>query len=321
MAYVQVDILLKTAIEGALQDLRANHYLLDDIFNGLPNDQLSAPQYGAKEVQEAKKWFLATDVPVYMQNRVDTPTFPSICIADGGSREMTERAGVSDDIEPIIEYTSPKGTKPAWIYPPFVPQTYDASTGTFTFPVGTTTEAMVPGVFVVSAAGKAYVVKKVVSATQFQIAAGTIDNFTNAYILPPYAVWNLAREKTFLEHRYSIFCAAQSNPVYALWIHAVMVYCLGRYKEAYIEARGAALSTFSSGPLTLDARFEGEKVYFVEITFTCQVECSWIKYVAPKLYEVKGGIQIANGPKTPSQYLNQVKSQGWDMAGDPPPTD
>jgi hypothetical protein len=317
MSFIPVDILLRTAFQGALQDLRANDWILRDIFNSLPGDQLSSPEY-AKEWVEAIKWTKTQDIPVFLQHRSDLPTFPSIVLVNNGYREMTERAALADVIEPYPEQTSPQPltTTPTYVYPAFTPKTYDASTGTVTFPAGLNTTLMAPGLFLVSATNQAYVVKKVLNAAQFQVAAGVTDDFTAAYVLPPTNVWNLAKERTFLEHRYSVFAAAQGSPIYALWLNAIVSYVLLRYKEVYFEGRGFVLSTWSAGPLTLDSRFDHEKVFFVETSLTGQVEMNVIKYAAPRLYETYGEIVIADGPRTPSEYRAQVNASNWKMAAD-----
>jgi hypothetical protein len=318
MSYIQTDILLKTMLEAAIADLRANDYVVDDISAGFSAGDISEAEYGDKERKRFKEWFLSNNIGVFMQQRIDTPTFPCIVIVDSGDQEMENRAALSDD-RGYPEDFDPKNieTTPDYVYAPFTPSNYDAASGTVTFPKGVTNEALFPGMFLVSRTGSAYQVRKLVGKNAFQIKPGVRVDLTNCYVTPMSALWNLQREQTFLRHSYSLVCMASSDPVYAQWLHAIVVYCLGRYKEVWLEARGFEISTFGSSPLQKAPRYDPENVWFKSVSLTGQVELSWIKYVAPRLAGVKGGIKICDALVTPENYKEQVLAQGWRLSKDP----
>jgi hypothetical protein len=318
MSIIAVDVLLKTMLEAGIADLRANPWLLQDVFDGLPNDQLSSSDYGNKEVARAIDWFTSNNIPVYLQYRIDQPTFPSITIVDTGSGEMVgERTALADDGHTEdFDPAQIQGT-PEYTYDSFTPKAYDPATGTVTFPDGIDTDIMVPGQFLVSQrSGKQYPILRVTGSNTFTIAAGTTDDFTGAYVLPPNPLWNQQKEQTFFRHSFAIFAAAVSDSVEANWLWQVLVYCLLRYKETYLEHRGFEVSTFQSGPMTLAEEFKPEFVYYRQVTLVGQCEANWIKYIAPKFQSVVGGIVIKDGPQTSPAFQEEVEDQAWRMEHD-----
>jgi hypothetical protein len=318
MGILATDILIKSMIEGALADLRKNNWILFDIFDGLADDPMSKNDYGHKEVERAIEWFLGNDIQVYLNNRVDTPRFPCFTVVRLSSREMTDRASLSDDsMESEIE---PRGiTKQAQkVYQTFTPKAYNPADGTVTMPDGTITNNVYVGQFLISKkSGKAYVIRKVTGLPTFQIAPNIGDDFTNCYIAPPTSLWNLQKELVFLDETFAIGMHAESNLSQALWLRQIGQYIFLRYKEAYLERRGFELSTFNTGDISQNPHFNGtEMVWSCMMSVSGQVQADFIKYAAPKLQGVKAGIFIIDGPKTPQQYAVEVSEQGWAMQGD-----
>jgi hypothetical protein len=219
------------------------------------------------------------------------------------------------------QYNPTEATRqPQRVYNPFTPQSYDATTGNVVFGPANNTDVMAPGMFLVSQkSGQAYVINEVVDGQTFAITPGTIDDFTNAYVVPPTELWNLRREIMFLRQTFTIGCHSQGDPVTTTWLRDLVMYILARYREAYLEARGFAVSSLSASPPAIDTDFDMERVYKVDISLIGDVQMDWIKWVAPKLQVVRGTIVIADGPKTPAQYLALAQQQGWQMPPDPLP--
>lgn len=322
MAVPQVDILLKSAIEAGISDLRKNPWILDDVFggmepDGLANDALSQAEYGMKEVAAAKRWFLNNNIRVILQFRTDAPEFPAVTIVRGPSQEKIDRTSLGDDgsIEEYYDQDAIDAVQK--VYTNFTPKSYDQVTGKVTFPDKTITDIMVPGQFLVSIkSGKAYQINSVDDASSFFISEGINDDFTDAYIAPPVALWNLHREQTFFQETFYIGCYGQSDPVQCIWLHSLVSYILLRYKEAYLEGRGFDLSTFNSAPMMQDETFKPEQIFQRIITLTGTTETSWVKFIAPKFQAASGGIVIMDGPKTPPDYAEDVIKQGWRMEAD-----
>lgn len=323
MAIIQTDILIRTMLEGAIYDMRKNPWLLDDVFGGLASDPLSRIEYGYKEVKAAKDWFLNNDIKVYLPFRIDNPTLPCLSIMQESCSEMKERASLADSGGFALEESvNPNGatTQPQYVIPPFSPAGYNINEGIITLPDTASTENFSNSYFLVSVkSGKAYQILKILGDKDFQITPKTIDNFEGAYIVPPTNLWNLNREIAFLFEQYDIGCHASSDPVITLWLRSLVMYILFRYRETYLESRGFEISTIAAGAININPNFGSEKVYSCSIKLEGQTEASWIKYIAPKLNFVKGGIVIADGPKTPPSYKQQVDKQGWKMEGDVEP--
>jgi hypothetical protein len=318
MGILATDILIKSMFEASLADLRKNNWILWDIFDGLANDSLSKQDYGNKETAQAVDWFLGNDIQVYLNNRVDTPRFPCITVVRLSSREMTERASLADA---ELEYEIDPGGITQEVqkrYDNFTPSAYNLAAGQVTLPANSTTHKMFVGQFLVSnISGKAYLIRKVIDLSNFLIAAGTNDDFTNCYIAPPTSLWNLQKELVFLDEQFAIGLHTESNLSQALWMRQLAQYCVLRYKEAYLERRGFELSTFNVGDITQNPHFNGtEMVWSCMMSLSGQVQADFIKYAAPRLEGVRSGIFIVDGPKTPPQYLNEVENQGWAMESD-----
>jgi hypothetical protein len=318
MGILATDILIKTMLEGALADLRKNNWIVDDIFSDLATDPMAKGDYGYKEVAMAKEWFLANNIDVYLTNRIDTPRFPCITVVRLSSREMQERDALGDD-HATDEFEPDGVTKQVqMVYSAFTPKAYNKEKGFVTLPDDMNTNRMLAGqFFVAKKSGKAYIIQKVLTDTQFQIAAGVNEDFTSAYIAPPTSIWNLEKELVFLEESFAIGIHAESDLNQAIWMRQLVQYIFLRYKEAYLERRGFELSTFNLGSIDINPHFHGaEMVYSCMMTVNGQVEANFIKYAAPKIQGVRGGIRIIDGPKTPEDYIKYVAKQGWKMEED-----
>ena len=320
MGLVATDIVVKSTIEAALAHLRQNEWLWDDIWGELATDPLSRVEYGWKEVDAAKRWFKANNVLTVFPFRQDGPTLPCFTVLVTSTGEDTEVATLGDEGEEFDDFDPKQNAlQPQRVYAPFTPKKYDMSTGTITFPDSLTTNFVVPGQFMVSQkSGKAYQIYKI-AGNGFQIKAGTRDDFTDGYIVPPTSLWNEKKERTKIAENVVIGVHAQSDPVQCMWMRMLIMYILLRYKEAYFESRGFDLTTFTCGEIDLNPNFQNsDRVYSCFVTLTGKIETRWIKYVAPKLQSTQVDIRIADGPKTPEAYLKQVQAQGWSMPPDPP---
>lgn len=87
------DVLIRSALIQGLRDLRANPLLLDYVFAWLPNDELTAQTYGLRSVEEAKKWFLNTEINVSLDVRIGEAKLPMVSITLMDSSENGETLG------------------------------------------------------------------------------------------------------------------------------------------------------------------------------------------------------------------------------------
>jgi len=317
MGILATDILIKSMLEAAILDLRKNSWLLDDIFGGMAPDPLTSADYGYKEVQAAKKWFLSNDFPVLLQWRVsDDVQVPCVSIAYKPSNEAQDRTSLADELGPAEDF--PINTvinSTIKVFDHLTPSAYESETGLMTMPKGIeTTGKMVSGQFLVSrVSGLAYEIKTVESQETFKIAENVEEDFTDAYVTPPSSLWNVQREATFLREGYSIGCHCQNNAGQTIWLWQIVAYSFLRYKEAYLESRGFEVSNLSFSALERNNDFPTENVFSKYIEIDGQIQADWIKYLAPKLHKTQGGILIADGPKAPPGTYNE---QAWLMEAD-----
>lgn len=324
MAIIATDILIKSMLEAAINDYRANSWILEDVFSGLAADPLAAPEAGWKEVQAAINWFQKTNIPILLQHRIgDAPRIPCISIAYQPSREMQERASLGDDgvIEDYYPGNGRGATALQKITKDFTPKEYDRATGQFIMPKGLDTNSMSPGNYVIAKSGKAYQILSITGSNQFKITPGTVDDFTDCYIAPKTTVWNVHREFTFISESYSIGCHTQNDPVTTVWLWQLVFYSFLRYKEAFLEGRGFELSGLTSSALERNSQFEAENVFSKYITISGQTCGSWIKFIAPRFESIKTMIEIGDAPNAvdlDATYGDDSKEcpPSWSIKGD-----
>lgn len=320
MAVISGEILIKTAIEAAIYDLRQNEYILEDIFVGLATDPLSKAEYGWKFVEQAVAWFKETDIPVFDQFRVgDNPVFPCITVVKANSSENLQRTNLAD--HGLIEQKPRIGLKLALrkVYENFTPQKYDPDTGIVTFPKSLTTKDVFPGQLLLdNTTGESYKILQCLSESEFRIETNTCANFTEACIIPKSQMMNVHREVTFKKESYIIGIHVPSQPVQNVWLSQIINYCLlGRYKEVYLDERGYEISTMEEGQVQMNENFKPEVVYTKYFTLHGDICVDWIKFTSEQLDGVKQAVWIAEAPESPTQEIKEQSiKQGWAPAAD-----
>jgi hypothetical protein len=275
----QSDVVIRSAIVAALADMRAQPWLFDYVFASLPQDALTWKEYGEQSIGEAKKWFLANDIPVKMSPVLNEVQLPCITIALVESSEAvpeTTLADIDADGYELNDRTWPALTTP------FTPKSYNANTGTITLqdtmPAGV---AVAPGMFIVDALGGTHEILKVLSATSFTIQAYTMADFSNSTLKSHNPAWVTAVESSSYRETYRVAIHVGGDPVKLTWIHSVVVFALLRYKEALLEARGFERSTMTSSEFTREEKFESEMVFSRYVNVSGYVRHYWPKAVTP----------------------------------------
>ena len=320
MAILQTDILLKTMIEAALNDLRANEWILDHIFEGLATDPLARREYGYKEVESAKKWFAETDIPVLLQHRIaDKPPMPCISIAYESSSEALDRASLADEGQ-VVSVGAGLFVPDRALSEKFTPIEYNSDTGLVTLKKDTLSYPAVIGQYLTATcSGKAYEVKKVVDVDSFYISPGIKEDFMDSYIRSKFGCWNVHEGVSFFNERYSIGVWSSGDVATCQWLWQIVIYSLLRYKEAFLEERLFELSTFQSGPYEARSDFGADHAYARFITFSGVVPATFVKMAAPRIEAVGLDVVIADGPSSPpGTYDTPVEDAdvSWVVDGD-----
>ncbi len=315
------DIVIKTAIETALQDLRANPWLLDDVFGNLLCDTDSSDIYGKKEIDRAKEWFLNTKIPVVMRFRVDKDVLPCVTITLGSSTEKADMMTMADLSTVTDTLLAQDIGKPIpYMIQPFTPVAYNKTTGAITVPEDIDLSIVQPGQILANPTnGNGYTVVDTGPNTIF-IGAGITMTAQTLGLVPQFAFYKARREHTFFQENYVLGCHVASDPAPLLWLHSLVSYCLLRYKEALLEKRNFTQSTFSSSDMTPNHSFDGvDKAYSRYITLTGMTEMSWLKapsriVEAVRIYDPTalnlGGLKIISNLTSPDDLLEDP-NQSW----------
>lgn len=281
----QSDLIMRSAIIAALEDLRVNTWLLDYVFASLAGDDLTAPEYGRREIEAAKKWFLSTRVNVFMSSALNEPKLPAISITLLESVESDLTLG-------DVHYVPEQDDDRLWpaLTDRFTPTATRSSANdpwTVTVPkeIG---DALViaPGQQLIDRAGKPHEILSVIDAYTFTLAAGTNADFTGTVIKgkPPTSV--IEFESMKMKETYSLGCHVQGEQVHLTYLHTLLVFCLLRYKKTLLEARGFERTQLSSSDFRLNESFGSELVFSRHINISGHVTQVWPAAVNPKITAV-----------------------------------
>jgi hypothetical protein len=272
----QSDVVIRSAIEASLADLRANPWLLDYVFASLPQDVLTWKEYGEKDLQEAKKWFMSTHVGVSVMPRLDESKWPQITIELLESSEVVPEAIIGD-----VNYDPTEDNDSSWpaLTPKFTPVSYQPSTGIIRLAVAP--EAWLgAGMYIVDHVGQEHEIIEVIDEKSFKIDPMTVADFRTATLRGHRPGWKVDVESSSFKETYRVGIHCVSEPAHLTWLHSIVQFALLRYKQVLLEARGFERSTISSSQMSLDQRFETENVFTRFITVSGFVRQFWPKTVA-----------------------------------------
>ncbi len=278
----QSDILIRCAMIEAIADLRRNPWLMDYVFASLAQDELTKKSYGLREIEQAKKWFRKTNIPVVMNTRVSDPVCPAISIALMESVESEQTHG-------DINYVPTEDTEAEWpiLAGPFAPTKWTPATGTMVLPVATSQELVVaPGMVILDDTGTPHEILTVfddeseppaIPVISVTLTPGTVASFRKAYIKGTKPLLVTTIESVSFRETYSIGCHVQGEVTHLTYLHSIVIFCLLRYKQDLLEARGFERSTLSSSQASRDDRTENEVSFNRFLSITGYVRQSWPK--------------------------------------------
>ncbi len=276
----QSDIIIRTAIIAAINDLRANPWLLDYVFASLRSDSLTLNDYGDSEIARAKEWFQKTNIAVIWNIGLNEPQLPAISIALQSSQEVESEGTLSDTHYQPFEDNN-------WNWPvlvgPITPTGYTASTGTIVLDPTFIDIVLAPGMVVVTRAGKQYPILEVTDVGTVKIAAGTVDDFDGMVIKTANPAYITELESAVFREVYALGCHVDSEPVHLTYLHSILVFVLKRYNQALLEARGFERSTITSTDFKREDGELPEFLYSRYIQITGSVRQAWPKTIAMKV--------------------------------------
>lgn len=308
----QSDIIIRTALESALEDMRAHPELLDSCFENLRQDPLTNRTYGVKEIEQIKQWFVKSQIPVLMTPTIDESRCPCLSIALLGSDEAVNEATLGD----VNGEASGEGTDDQWqfIAHELKLQSYDRLTGTIVFKEVPMSDgyALAKTQYVIDRNGGQHLILEVLSPTSVQIRAGVIADFRGAGIKQMRPTRGTDIESSSFRENYRIGVHVLGEPKQLMWLHTIVVFALLRYKEILLEARGFERSTFGSTDFVRDMQFDPQFAFSRYVTISGYVRQYWPKAVKGRVDVIdSGGIEIASNreaePKDPEDMWTTIK--------------
>ena len=109
----QGDIVLQSAVELALKELKANPGLIEDALASLPQDVVTSGKYGSLTVAQCKKWFADTNVDVLLGLKFKYLEKPAICAIELGDESENECTLGDKNYEPIEDHPRKPGVRRA----------------------------------------------------------------------------------------------------------------------------------------------------------------------------------------------------------------
>jgi hypothetical protein len=275
----QSDIIIRSAIISAIADLRANPALLDYTFASLPRDELTKHIYGAEEVARAKQWFLSTDIPVFLNVKADEVKLPCVSISLDESIEQ-ENTLADLHYEPIEDNLE---TWPAMSCP-FTPREYEPLIGKMTVPkLVAETLVIYPGMVLVTKNGRSFPILDIDDGRSFFIAKNVVEDFTDVVIKGKFPSQTASIESANFRESFTVGCHAAGEPVHLTYLHSIIVFCLLRYRETLLEARGFERSNIASSDMLRNEALGG-----VEQAFSRHIKVSgFVRQYWPKLFTQK----------------------------------
>lgn len=280
MAIFQGDLIIKTAIELSIEDMRKNPYLIEDIFSDLIDNPILAKKYGMKEIARAKEYLLNNNIQIYMRHRLDKMEYPCITISIGNSTEDKSLSTLGDLSVESVDFDPNEIGKPIkFLVRPFIPVSYDQTTGILEIPETIEEYRYIDkGMLLVDpATGGAFIINGKAGVNGLQIAAGSALPSGQLAIIPQYHAYRARRERAISQEQYTIGCHTHGDPSTLIFLFDLVKYSLYRYREGLLEHNNFQLSNLTCTDMIKNDQMAEENVYSRWITISGQVEESWLK--------------------------------------------
>lgn len=332
----QQDI-LKESLSLALDDIRKNLWLIDDILSDFVTNPYLKDKYGQKQVDACKEWFVNNAIEVNIGYKGDRMKTPCVTIMLDPQNENSEYKTMADQSpESTILLPNKIGKPIPYVVKPFVPTGYDDSTGEVSIDESIDLRGVSPGMLLVNPAnGTGYVIDSISGNGLFiepnqEIAASQFG------ILPQYQYYKARVEHIWMNTSYTIACTTQGDPSTTLWLHSIVFYAFLRYKESLLEALGLSETVFNVGPLAINQDLSSD----VELAWDRTIQISGVseqtfiksprRFVESIVLKEKvkdtcdtfiGGIKILSNFDTQFDKTNELWTTIDDDVGDPDETD
>jgi hypothetical protein len=303
------DAIIKQAIELAIEDLRKNPWVIEDIFSSFMENPYLKNKYGAKEVSRAKEFILNNKINYYLKLRQDNMNFPCVTISLASSSEDKSLATLAD-LSTCVEELDPCDIdKPIpYVVKPTTFISYEQETGKVYLSKDTPNlDCVGVGMLLIDPKTGAGFQINSVGENYIQITAGTEIEFNEIAVVPQYPFYKARRERIISQETYNIGLHVHGDPAQLTFIYGLVKYALLRYREGLFEYNNFQLSNISSSDMIKNEAFEGDNIYSRFITLSGQAEEYWIKSPQRIIETVRirdenelnaSGIKIVSNEKT-----------------------
>lgn len=318
MGVAQGDVRIRVAIKLILEEMRKNPWLIDDIFSELVQDPYLS-EYGQKEIDHAKEWFLNNKIEVLNKYTLSNQDYPCVTISMGESSE-DDRESTLADLSPEVDELQPSQiNKPIpYIVKPFTPTGY--SDGLMT--LNESTEDVAPGMLIVDpATGDSWEIIELVGADGIRIKDSPALTASKFGIVPEHRYYRARRERAGFRESYQIGCHVHGDPNQLLWLWSIVLYGILRYRETLLSGRCFQISSVKSTDIIRENAFAegGENAYKRYIILSGLVQNSWLKspnrvIEKAKLKDPDGvttGLKILTDTATPIEAADPEKDDNW----------
>lgn len=306
----QTDALLKTILEQTLDDIKKNLWLLDYVLDDFTKNQFLKSKFGNKQIQAAKEWFANNSPSIQLQFSKDKEKFPAIFLTLGSSVEQQDLRSMGDvDTENLTLMPNQTGLQIPYVIKPFIPTSFNVSTGLIGVPVGTDLGPISQGMVLVNPSnGNGMVIQGVIN-NQIQIQSGIELDASQLGVIPQYRFFTTKLGRSFFEENWNITCAT-NDPQTLLWLHSIAIFGLLRYRE-FFESNGFLETRLTSTDI-FNPEFsnpEGEEIYARQITMNGKVQQQFIRGLHRNIESVLLRDQDPNAvtAENPNGYVGGIK--------------
>jgi hypothetical protein len=285
----QSDVIIRSALEQGMADLRMKPWLLDYVFASLPIDKLTKKKYGQATIDCAKEWFLANDVAVFMSTRTDKPKWPAISIKLASSNEDENTLG-------DVHYEPTEDNDLQWpaLYGPFNPLSYDPFKGYVVLPDDVGDKLILfPGQLLVDGSGLIHPIEDVIDGQTIQIEKALTGNLNGSVIKGQPPAYIAEVESLNFKETYHIGCHVGAEQEQLTWLHSIVVFILLAYKETLLEARNFEKTTIQSSDFMQNPAFQEEVVFSRYVTISGSVRQVWPKSIKQKITAIDTDIDAS----------------------------
>lgn len=309
----QPDVLLQTAIQAGLAELRKYPDLLNYAFAWLAKDPITQKKYGIKALEKAKAWFINTNINVSLNvHPVDPNEMPIVSIGIESSEEVYNTLGdVNATTSELVQASDVISYFSSTI------NTYDTTTGIMTVTNPRNVE-IVDGLLVLDLDTKqTFPITEVDSNTQFYIDTGVTSPLRNVAIVPANQYYVAELESARFKESYSITCVTNTTHEDAMYLYSVVLFALLRHRESYLEARNFEQVRYTVGGLSREQWADKEVVFGRTIMATGMIQQYWPKSILPSIQGVLvTDLQIASNRNGPV-VTEDIHKEPWTTIREP----